>query len=185
MRKQGRGRLRGLTLIELMFVLALAAVMFLIGAPSLSRIVDSIRLTGGANSLFAGMIRARSEAIARRSRVVLCKSSTGSHCANTGGWEQGWIIFHDANDNAAVDSGELILLREEPLHPRLRLIGNTPVANYISYTPEGSTRYTSGAFQSGTFTVCIQSDSTVEGRSIVVYKSGRPRVSKTVVNSCA
>lgn len=184
MRGNKKKRTRGVTLVELVFVLMAAAIVVAIGIPALLRMTDDARLVSGTNSLLASILLARSEAISRHERVVLCKSATGDVCSADAGWEQGWIVFHDANNNAEVDPGESILLREQSLGSRIKLTGNTPVAKYLSYTPDGSTKYASGGFQAGTFTVCLRSHAGSQARTVVIYKSGRPRIAKTTVDSC-
>ncbi len=177
-------RSAGFTLIELMLVVALVAIIQSMAAPALSGMANSMRLTTAVNSLFSSLLLARSEAIKRNSRAVVCKSATGDTCITTGGWEQGWIVFHDANTNASLDAGEVILSREQALSPALRFTGNGPVLSYVSYTPTGTTSYASGAFQAGRLTVCPQSVTRVEARQIVISSSGRPRTVKMMVDQC-
>lgn len=184
MRRHGRSGFGGVTLIELLVVLALVAVLQTLASPALSGMVNSMRLSTGANAFFSSIHLARSEAIKRNSRVVLCKSATGDACASSGGWEQGWIVFHDVNNNAALDAGEVLLLREQALPHPIRLAGNSQVASYVSYTPMGTTSLTSGAFQAGTLTLCPQSATRVEARKIVISSAGRPRAVKTTVEHC-
>src|SRR6476660_324037 len=88
-------RTRGFTLVEMMIVFAIVGVLSGVAFPYLGAVVDSIRMRRIANELLSSMHVARSEAIKRNSRVALCKSSDGNACANTGDWEQGWIVFHD------------------------------------------------------------------------------------------
>lgn len=184
MRKHGRSGSGGVTLIELLVLLVLVAVFQTLAAPALSGLANSMRLSAGVNRFFSSVHLARSEAIKRNARVVLCKSATGNACASTGGWEQGWIVFHDANNNAALDAGEVLLLREQALPHPIRLAGNSHVAGYVSYTPMGTTRLTSGAFQAGTLTLCPQSATRVEARQIVISSSGRPRTIRAMVDQC-
>lgn len=184
MRKHGRSGSGGVTLIELLVVLAIVAVLQTLAAPALSGVANAMRITAGTNTFFSSVHLARSEAIKRNARVVLCKSATGDACASTGGWEQGWIVFHDANNNAALDVGEVLLLREQALPHPIRLAGNSQVASYVSYTPMGTTSLTSGAFQAGTLTLCPQSATRVEARQIVISSTGRPRTVKAMVDQC-
>lgn len=165
-------------------VLALVVTVQALAAPTLAGLSNSIRLAAGTNAFVSSIHLARSEAIKRNARVVICKSFTGDRCAATGGWEQGWIVFHDANNNATLDAGEQRLLWEQPFPQRLRLAGNSPIADYVSYTPLGTTRFISGAFQAGTFTLCFQSSAPVEARQVVVSSSGRPRTAKAMVSQC-
>ncbi|MCF8167416.1 MAG: GspH/FimT family pseudopilin [Rhodoferax sp.] len=174
----------GFTLIELMVVVAIAAILVSQAVPSLTATVRSIQLSTATSTFFSSLILTRSEAIKRNSRAVLCKSFAGIACSSSGGWEQGWIVFHDLNNNVTVDAGEVILLRQEALQLPMRLNGNEHVANYISYTATGTTQMVSGAFQAGTLTVCSESSTRVYARQIVISSMGRPRSVKTEVQHC-
>jgi type IV fimbrial biogenesis protein FimT len=102
-----------------------------------------------------------------------------------GGWEQGWLIFQDQNDNAQVDADEPVLARMGALQAPLRLTGNRNVSRYVSYSAIGFTNLTSGAFQAGTFTLCDTSGTLDEGRYIVLSSLGRPRVAKARNLNCS
>ena len=177
-------RSRGFTLIELLMVVALLAVLLSLAVPALTGMVNSIRLTVAVNSLFSSLLLARSEAIKRNSRVVLCKAASGDACISTGDWGQGWMVFHDPNNNAARDAGEVILSREQPLPLPFTFKGNAPVSSYVSFNSMGRTLYASGAFQAGTLTVCLESATPVDARQIVISSSGRPRTVRTTVAQC-
>ncbi len=180
-----RSRLGGVTLVEVLVVLALVFTMQAIAAPAMGRLTDSFRLTTSTNTLLSGLQLARNEAIKRNSRVVVCRSSTGLHCSTSGGWQDGWIVFHDTNNNANLDPGEELLLREQGSSSQVLLTGNSTVATYVSYTGMGMARHTSGAFQAGTFTVCTPSQLPVEARQLVLSNTGRVRTSKLTVERCA
>jgi len=174
----------GFTLVEVLVVLALASILLSLAAPSLAAMVGSMRLTVAVNSLFSSLMLARSEAIKRKSRVVVCKSANGEGCVTAGGWEQGWIVFHDANNNGIRDAGEVLLQQQQALPPGVRLSGNSPFANYVSYTATGTTSYVSGAFQAGTLTACNESATQGDARQIVISSAGRPRTVKTSAEHC-
>jgi type IV fimbrial biogenesis protein FimT len=184
-RLPSRSSLRGFTLVELLTVLAVMAVLVSVSLPSLGAVGDSVKLRSASNAFFSALHLARSEAINRHDRVVLCKSPDGLSCAQDGGWHQGWLMFHDANNNAALDSGETVIQRAEALDARLRLTGNLNVANYISFASSGAAKLVGGSFQAGTLTLCRQSDSAGEGRQIILNAVGRPRVQKAEHTSCA
>lgn len=175
---------RGFTLIEVLVTLAVMAVLATLAIPSMAAFMDSIRLRSASNTFFSHLHLARSEAVKRNSRVVLCKSADGVSCVSDGGWEQGWIVFHDANTNAALDSGETVIHRAAPLAASLRFTGNTNVARYVSFAPTGATQLVGGAFQAGTFTVCRQSASSGDAYQIILNAVGRPRVQKVEVSFC-
>ncbi len=176
--------LQGFTLPEMLVVLVVSAILVALAAPSFSGAIDSVKLSSATNGFLSGLHLARSEAIKRNSRVALCKTADGVSCAATGGWEQGWIVFHDANNNGARESSELVILRELPLSSSLRLTGNVNVARYVSFTPTGGTRLIGGAFQAGTLTVCRYSAQPSEARQIILNAVGRPRVQRAAISSC-
>lgn len=180
-----RDRSRGFTLIELLATVAMIAVLVTIGLPSLAALMDSVRLRAACMTFFSHLHLARSEAIKRNSPVVLCKSADGVSCTSAGGWEQGWLVFHDANKNAVLDSGEMVIHRMASLPEGLRFSGNLHVSRYVSFVPSGATQLVGGAFQAGTFTVCWQSALRASGYQIILNSVGRSRMQKIQLNSCA
>lgn len=176
---------RGFTLVELMVAVGIMAVLLTIGVSSFAEIGTSMKLTSASNTLLAHIHHARSEAIKRNSRVVLCKSTDGAACAQTGGWEQGWIIFHDANNNALREGTETIIQREAALAGELLFTGNVNASRYLSFAGSGATRMVGGGYQIGRLTLCRQSTEPGEARQIVFNAVGRPRVQRVTVDSCS
>jgi type IV fimbrial biogenesis protein FimT len=174
----------GFSLLEFLVVLTIAVVLMGMAAPSFSVLLASMRLKTTAELFLSHLNFARSEAIKRNSRAVLCKSADGMQCALTGGWDQGWIVFHDANDNAQVDLDEVILVQQAPLKGMVKFAGNTNIAKYVSYTPDGGANLVSGAFQAGTFVLCVQSDSPMEAKEIVLSSAGQARLAKASAGAC-
>src|SRR5512139_1878517 len=174
----------GATLLELLVVLTIAGILLAIGVPGFASLLHSSRLSGTVNELVSSLHLARSEAIKRNTRVAMCPSQTGHACADSGGWHQGWLVFHDTNNNAALDADEVVILKHPGLPAGFRLTGNEPVSRYVSYTPTGMTKLVGGAFQAGTLTVCEQSPNPGDARQVIISKTGRPRTVRTTIASC-
>lgn len=174
---------RGYSLVEVLVATAMAALLAAVAVPAFDSLIGTSRLTAATNDLLFSMHLARSEAIKRSSRVALCKTADGVVCSAGGGWEQGWIVFHDANQNGERDPEEVVIQRIQPAGGGLRLTGNSPVARYVSYVATGNTKMPGGGFQAGTLTVC--SAGAREARQIVVSAAGRPRVQKAGLVACA
>ena len=168
----------GFTLIELMVVLAVAIIIGAIGVPSMYQLIASNRLSTYTNELVGGINLARSEAIKRGQRVVLCKSSDGVDCDANAQWSDGWIIFEDRNGTrSTVNNGEVI-----------RIHG--PVSDAVTITFTGFTNNDLIEFNAlgrpttlnGTFSVRDNNGSVV-GRNIIISTSGRLRTEYASDNS--
>jgi type IV fimbrial biogenesis protein FimT len=176
---------RGFTLVELLVSLSVGSILMTLTVPAMNGMLNTQKAISATSALFAGLNLARSEAIKRNARAVLCKTANGVTCTPSGGWEQGWILFHDLNNNAVLDAGEEIVLQQGPASPGIRLRGNLPIANYVSYTPIGRAKLISGAFQAGTFTLCVESSAGTDVRQIVLSGTGRARSQKGTANDCS
>jgi type IV fimbrial biogenesis protein FimT len=115
---------RGFTLIELMVVLAIAAVLTTLAAPSFTRLIQSNTISSSVNTFLADVRFARSEAIRLGGAVVMCRSDapealnpvcgTGDGSAGNG-WVSGWIIFQDLNNNGGKVAAEPLLRVQAPI----------------------------------------------------------------------
>lgn len=165
----------GFTLVELMTTLAVAAVILTLAVPSFSTIIKDNRQVTQANDLITTLVYARSEAINRGSRITVCKSNDAATCAASGGWEQGWIAFVDANSDANVNAGEEILRVHSALSVSTTLKGDANLGNYISYVSRGNTRLISGAIQSGVMVECDDRGFGSKAQAISINATGRAK----------
>ena len=162
----------GYTLLELMITLTVAGILMGVAVPSFTSVIDSNRLTTYANDLVTSLNFARSEAIKRNLRVSLCKSSTGSSCNISNNWAQGWIVFTDPNNNGIYNSSNTLLRVQANKPNTTTMVGDTSVANYISYMASGQSALSSGAFQAGVIKICDERIGNV-GINVVLNSVGR------------
>lgn len=104
-------RMRGFTLIELMVTVIVIGVVVFIAVPNFAMVIRSNRLTTGSNELVIAMQIARSEAVKRGENVEVCaRASDGSQTCSgdSGTWDEGWLVWQDANGNSSVDNGEVV-----------------------------------------------------------------------------
>lgn len=181
----------GFTLIELMVTVVILAIIMTAAAPSLRDMILNNRMATQANDFLGAMNLARSEAVKRGQKVALCKSTNLTACATSGGWDQGWIMFVDENDDAVLDAGETVLKVHESIAPST-LTGNSNVDTYLSYASTGVTQLKNGGgFQSGTLKLCPAASGLAgKGRKIMISASGRARIvldtdTSTTADTCA
>ena len=93
-----RSSQQGLSLIELVVASAILATLVRFAVPAAQDLLLSIGLASASSELVSDLVLARAEALKRNRRVALCKSSDGEHCAQAGGWEQGWVYLVYGND---------------------------------------------------------------------------------------
>ena len=108
----------GFTLLEVMFAIAILAILVGIGVPGLQNFVRNSRMSGAANDIVTDFAYARSEAVKRGVAVTLCKSADGAACDASNAAFERWIVFVDDEDpaevsgddgNGIVDDDEVVL----------------------------------------------------------------------------
>ncbi len=163
-------RQNGVTLIELMVTLAVAAILLSLAIPTFRQTIQSNRLTTINNEFMGAINFVRSEAIKRGQSVTLCKSTTSDACStvNTVFWENGWIAFVDADADGIVDVGEPVLKVWSALPSLYTLRSATFDTNFLRYNTQGTATVT------GTFAVCQNSEE-VGGRAVIITRL-RPRL---------
>ncbi len=142
---QPKQRQTGVTMMELMIVVAIAAILATIAAPSFSDFINRTRQTSTMTQLTGDLNRARSEAIKRNRRVLVCARSTDTACGAGTSWQNGWLVCYDENQDGACDTGTSANPNPVAVHPALNAhLALTGSAASISFNPNG-TQGTGGA----------------------------------------
>lgn len=100
-------RMSGVTLVELMVTIAVAAIIAAIAVPSFQSTIRSNRAATTANELLASLMLARSEAIRNGSSAGICPSANGTTCSND--WSAGWLVWSDTDGNGNLDGTETVI----------------------------------------------------------------------------
>jgi type IV fimbrial biogenesis protein FimT len=172
----------GFTLIEMLVTLMVLGVLATVALPSFQEAFLSNRLAAFSNTFTASAQLARSEAIKRNAKVQMCRSSNGTSCATSGGWQQGWIVFSDngagANaGNGVMDGDETRITYQQALAPDYSFSGNLYT---ITFQPTGLVA------SAASLVLCRAAPSAgSQERAIGVSTTGRVTVSTTRNGTCA
>lgn len=174
--------LKGVTLIELMIALIVAAILLGVGMPSFVEFIRNNQTVSETNKLTRDLNYARSEAVSRGETASLCRSNTGLGCTNTN-WAQGWIVFSDVNGNGAFNGGaggDAILQYNQGLDANftLRADGGN-FANAVTFRADGTVTATD------TFVICRPGTNDLTlSRAIDVLATGRISISTAAGVGC-
>ena len=143
-------RHRSFTLIELLVTVALIAILAVMAVPSFRTMYVKRSVQAAAETLASDIRFARSEAIKRSTRTVICRSSNGTSCLGTvGSWSVGWIVFVDLDSDETVDAGEDIVRVQQALQGIESIQNATTPASTLhnfKYEPTGWAKAASQTF---------------------------------------
>jgi len=169
----------GFTLIELMITLVIAAIVLTQAVPSFMATIQNNRLITYTNNLVSDINLARSEAVKRGSRVVLCRTADPSAAAPICGgtantWTTGWLVYADADASDSFNAGDTLIRVGMPVTSNTTIITGGAVNSDLQYNGDGTTNEGGNI---GVFTLC-DSRGAGNGRQIQVNAMGRPQLVK-------
>ena len=158
----------GFTLVELMIGLLVLSVLLAIGAPAFINLIKDNRLLSEVYALRASLNRARSEALAQRTFVIVCRSSDLSAC-DTGNWNAGYIAFTDEDGTGnPADPNQIFITHTPPEKLTVTYTDTIPTAesDRIRFNSRGYVM----AYD-GTLTICDDRGNP-EARGVIVASTG-------------
>jgi type IV fimbrial biogenesis protein FimT len=174
MQGSGRRRIRGVTLVEQVMVLAIIAVLVGMASPPLAGLVRRERVRSAQMDFMQALAYARTEAVMRATRVLFCPTRDRLHCSNESRWEGGWLVGADRNHDNQPDAAPM---RVGASHAHLR-IRSSQSRRHVTFLPDGS-----AGGSNLTLLICTPGDG-AEPLGVVVSNAGRirgsrPKVQKT------
>jgi type IV fimbrial biogenesis protein FimT len=160
----------GLTLPELLVSLALTSIITLAALDFLPQFIHSNRMAGEVNRFLGALQLARSEAVKRGRRLVLCPQAHRHACARHADWANGWLLF--ASEDRELDAHEALILAAPPLADYLSMRSGNHRKRVV-YQPDGSSGGTNSSF-----TFCDKHN-LASPRVICLSNTGRPRTTRT------
>ncbi|WP_165840164.1 GspH/FimT family pseudopilin [Motiliproteus coralliicola] len=142
----------GITLPEMVVTLAIVGILSTAGVNSFEQLVVQSEVDELSERMRTALAMARSEAITRGQRAVLCRlNNSGDGCAGMVSdeklsWRHGWMLFIDQNRDRqfAADDGDQLLRIFAPINPQLELRWNR--GDYVGYQGSGALGSLNGTF---------------------------------------
>ncbi|MGD2172064.1 MAG: GspH/FimT family pseudopilin [Gammaproteobacteria bacterium] len=124
----------GFTLLEAVVTVGMVSILVAIAIPSMTTFTQNDRLTTNINTLIGHLAYARSEAVKRSQQVSVCASDDAATCSGT--WNDGWIVYIDADNNNSFDAGEEVIRAQQALGGTNTLTA-TGIGTQITYDNRG------------------------------------------------
>ena len=164
----------GFTIVELMFTVFIAAILFAVAIPSFRGMMANNRIVTQTNEIIGAMAFARSEAITRNRTITFCRADndTDTTCSAVAGNWGFWIIRNGAGDVSR--RGTL------PTYGGTMRVTSTLTLDRIAFGADGLARDSAGTLLNlQQIDVCSTYDSGQNKRGIVMGSSSRVTVGKS------
>jgi type IV fimbrial biogenesis protein FimT len=177
----------GFKLLELSVTLTIMAVLASVGMSNWTGLTEKEAVKGQVNALIGAMRFARSEAIKKNARVVICPRDlsaapiNGTYPCNIvsgAGWENGWIIFIDQGANNQYEAADTLLKEQGTLSGSGGIImDNGSNSDRIVFRNSGILY-----FGASNITFLPSSRDTSRGAMVCISMQGRARVTSIASN---
>ena len=129
------GRRRGFSLVELLVVLAVAAVLLAVAGPDLRNLVRAQQLKAATGDLFGAIQLVRTQALVRGVQVKLMPLDPAGR-----DWSRGWTVFQDRDGDGQPGPGDDLIAGHGPLPSGIAIVfafTNPAPPYYIAYNGAG------------------------------------------------
>lgn len=177
MRQPSARSVRGITLVESIFTIAIASALCAVSLPALGRLLQGGQSRSAHNALVAALNLARSAAASRQADISICPSADGATCDNAIWWQNGWIVFADADRDGMRSVNEAVI-RVGQTYDGMA-IASSAGRKHVTYRGDGTSDGTNV-----TFTFCDRRGA-ASVDTVVVSNGGRIRSGKATASQAA
>jgi type IV fimbrial biogenesis protein FimT len=170
-----------------MITLGIVAIVLSVAVPGFNNTIKDNRLAVSLNNIVTDIHFARSEAVKRDTRVIMCRSANPNaaepSCGGTAKfWTDGYLIFADDGNytNDDYDAGTDVLLRRgQEAATGINFRTNATWNEDLEFNPNGTTNETDFAQMS----ICDDRGKE-KGRSVTVATTGIPIMKAGDIGDC-
>ncbi len=159
---------RAFTLLELIITLAIAAILLVIATPSFTSFAQKRTVSQKTIQVRGALELARGLAISQRQIWTVCTVNALNACVKEEGVRL--LVFRDNNLDNSFSPGES-LHQDIDLNAAQIELSASFGRSYIRFSEKGE------AMESGNYEVCSQNQSFAYGRQVIIFRSGRVRLS--------
>ena len=160
----------GVTLLELIIVIAVLAIVTTTMVPGLQKLFENTARRTQMQNMVGLFHLARTEAVNQGTIVTICPLDDSDEC--TGDWQKPVHVFADPrNQRALPDDGKVLRVKEPPESGSWAVrVGNR---GYFQYRPDGMVRGTLG-----NLTWCPESGNEKNAGQLIINMGGRLRYAR-------
>lgn len=182
-------RQSGFTVLELLITVVIMAILAALAGPSFKEMFENNRLATQANEIVASVALARTEALRRNGRVIMCRfdavqtnptPATAGCTSGTNAWG-GWIVFADVDGDGTYSTTTDELLQVVSINSeKIQLLSSGILStntNRFDFRGDGMPRDVTGLRgAAGTLRACIPGANAAQNaRDVMVGISGSAR----------
>jgi type IV fimbrial biogenesis protein FimT len=134
---------KGVTLLELTVVIAIASILLAVAVPSFSSLVRGSQIASNTNDFVGTLRRAKIESSSKLATTTICVRANDTCSSDVdASWQDGWIVFLDADADGIKDAGEGLIYEYEAMGSQITFKAtddeNSSITK-ISFDPYGTT----------------------------------------------
>lgn len=160
----------GFTLVELLFTLAIVAVITGLVAPAMDNLIQKNRRHTAVSDLITMINLARNTAIMEQQTVTICPLNKDKQCATD--WTGTITVFRDPESDKTLDNHNQVI-RISQIPEGGYWTANTSSRPYFRFMPTGIANYAIG-----NMIWCPNSKDPTRAAQLIVNRGGRIRLSK-------
>ena len=169
------GKVYGITLVEILTTLAVAATLTGLAVVPMADLISRHRSAAAMNQMIGAVAFTRNAAITHRTTATLCPGAN-NQCGTRNHWHEGAMTFADANHDGRRGRDEAVLRAYPAMAEGARMYWRSfRNRSYLQITARGLTNW-----QNGHLLYCPPDGDVRYARQVIINAQGRARVATDI-----